>query len=269
MVSEPDWESLGEINFLLYRRMSEHLNAALAAITLAQSEENNGKTPEFWQERALNEVLRSLDLHNAWATLVRHKLGESLVPQQLSEFSANELLTWLSVELQLNGTRTMSQDMRLIGNRDTLQEALLLLHSCAYTLGPGVRLLAEPEMRGMWFRISFNVLKNAPETIEGLISTLEKAAPANWRMKNALFELRRARDFLTLNSCEIYYGIANDICTMAFFIPAVLPAVVPLGFAVGTTPYEGDTIQLSEIDTLVTKQGEPKKQPPLKPDASV
>src|SRR5215207_5104496 len=101
MSKEPDWDSLGSMNFVVNRRMAEHLNAALAAISLIGTSEGD-QPPEFWLDRAMSEVLRSLNLHIAWASLIRHKLGEHFLPQHMLQFRASELMRWLATELQLS-----------------------------------------------------------------------------------------------------------------------------------------------------------------------
>lgn len=216
MNREPDWESLNNVNFLIHRRMTEHLNAALAAISLIGAEEDD-KPPEFWQERAMSEVLRSLNLHNAWASLIRHKLGEHFLPQHMLQFKASDLLRWLATELQLSHFENLPDDIILFGNRETLQEALLLLHSCSTTLGPRVRVQAEPKGSGMWFRVRYDAVKNSPPTLDRLFAALEKR-PDSWRALSALFELRRARDFLRMNESELHYTLGQGYCEFAFFV---------------------------------------------------
>lgn len=217
--TEPDWDSLSEINFILYRRMSDHLNAALAAISLLGAPEAQ-EDPEFWRERALNEVMRSLGMHSAWASLVRYQLGEQFLPQHLLQFRASEMLQWLTAELQLINVPPLPADMLLFGNRESLQEALLLLHSCAGTLGPGVMLQAQVEGGGMWFRVRYQSIRKPPTTLDELLIGLERL-PETWRTRNAIFELKRARDFLTMNKCELQFTVEENICELAFFVNAI------------------------------------------------
>ena len=199
--------------------MSEHLNAALAAISLLEpNEESKSEMEGFWQARAVEQVLNALNLHNAWSSLIRYKMGESLMPQQTRQFQANDLLRWLSRELQLDDTPQSPKDVTLSGNRETLQEALLLLRSCAQMLGPNVHLFAQNHEDGMWFRVRYDTLKPPPPTVEDLIASLGR----NWRARSTAFELARAKDFLAINGCELLYQISKEgYCEMAFFIPAV------------------------------------------------
>jgi hypothetical protein len=217
MKRDPDWHSLDEINFLINRRMVEHLNAALAAISLINSSDAQDTPPEFWQKRALNEVLNAINTQNAWSSLVRHNLGESFLRQHIQQFPASELLVWVAAELRLPSFHLPKRDLILNGNRETLQEALLLLHSCAYTLGPGVRLVAELMKNGIWFRIRYNIIKDPPDTLEQLVEGMHK----NWRTQNAAFELKRARDFLAMNDCDLHFSQDKDYVELAFFVPAL------------------------------------------------
>jgi hypothetical protein len=215
---EPDWQALAEINFLLYRRMAEHLNAALAAISLTDpSNSKTGQPAQFWQQRALNETLNALNLHNAWSSLIRHKAGETMMPQHQRRFQANDLLRWLARELQLMYTPQASQDITLSGNRETLQEALLLLRSSAQMLGPGVHLQAQATHDGLWFRVRYRWYKSPPANLGALLESLGK----HWRGRGTAFELLRAQDFLAMNDCPLVYQVVDDYCELAFFIYAL------------------------------------------------
>ncbi|PJF38363.1 MAG: hypothetical protein CUN54_11020, partial [Phototrophicales bacterium] len=43
----------------------------------------------------------------------------------------------------------------------------------------------------------------------------------NWRSQSAAFELRRARDFLSMNGCELKYTVTTAYCELSFFVKAV------------------------------------------------
>lgn len=225
---EPDWQSLDEINFAIHRRMVEHLNAALAAISLVTAE-TEAKSPEFWQQRALNEVLTALNTYNAWASLIRYKQGEHFLTQHIRSFKASDMLNWIAAQLQLGVISLPGEEVLLNGNRETLQEALLLLHSSAYMLGPGVRLVVQIEPKGMWFRIRYSALRAQPVSFDALVEQLS----GHWRARNAAFELLRARDFLAMNGCELLYVCLQDHCEFKFFIPTV-PRPAPRETAPGT-----------------------------------
>ncbi|MBC7814388.1 MAG: hypothetical protein H7175_24745 [Burkholderiales bacterium] len=200
--------------------MTEYLNAALAAIALSGKMDEGGQPPSFWQERATTQAAHALELHTAWASLIRYKSGEALLPQNQRQFKALDMLLWLTTELQLLRTPPLDTNLVLLGNRETLQEALLLLHSCAYTLGPGVNLVAQSKDGGVWFRILYDKVPDAANTLETLVTSAGKS----WRVNSAAFELRRARDFLRMNNCDLVYRAWERHCELSFFVPAILMA---------------------------------------------
>ena len=224
---EPDWESLGSIQFLLHQRIAERLNTALAAIQLFNTPEAADTPPGFWQQRASDAALRALEIENAWSSLIRHKLGEHFLPQHMLHFHTSELIRWLALEIGCPQYATPGEDMLLHGNRETLQEALLLLHSCAGTLGPHVRLIAQPTGKGMWFRVRYGLVKTPPPSLDTLLDSL--AAAGNWRAETALFELRRAYDFLSMNGCALRYRVEAEYGELALRIPAAYPTAIPAG----------------------------------------
>lgn len=221
MAHEPDWESLGTLQFLRHSRVTEQLNAALAAISMINADAP-GTPSDYWQEQATQAVQRVLQTENAWAGLVRHKLGERLLPQQMRPFRAGDVIRWLALEIRAQHGASPSDDTLLLGNPESLQEALLLLHSCAGTLGPQVRLLVSHAEQGMWFRIRFNLVKSVPQTHAELVQAL--ALASNWRAEIALFELRRAEDFLAMNGCALHYSLGDDYGELAFCVPTARAA---------------------------------------------
>lgn len=249
MNREPDWETIAEINFLLHRRMSEHLNAALSAVSLIDTTESKtGQPPQFWQQRALNETLNVLDLHNAWASLVRYKMGETFMPQHKRQFQANDLLRWLARELQLIYTPQAASDVTLSGNRETLQEALVLLRSSAHMLGPGVQLFAQPTSEGMWFHVRFHWHKPPPTTLDSLLESFGQ----DWRARSTVFELKRARDFLAMNNCELTYQVVDEFCELSFFVYAVGKKPSPSTTPRTQLPQSSDVIAFSSNDSAST-----------------
>ncbi|MBZ0299483.1 MAG: hypothetical protein K8J31_07085 [Anaerolineae bacterium] len=206
MNREPDWESLSEINFLMYRRMNEQLTTALSALEPAADEDPN-------QARAGDAVSSALHMYTAWANLIRHKAGETPLTTGKQEFNGRDLLNWIATTLQLSDIPEAEADFMLKGNRAMLQEALALLQSCAHTLGPGVRVLVEKHPRGFWFRVRYHALSDPPPTLDELLANLR----ANWRVQSAAFELRSARDFLQLNNTELYYSVQDRDCELSFF----------------------------------------------------
>ena len=84
MVREPDWESLSELEFLLMRRLTDPLNAALVSISLTKSAPTKDQPPGFWQNQAKNQVRSVLNLTKAWQALIRYKVGERSSPDHQS-----------------------------------------------------------------------------------------------------------------------------------------------------------------------------------------
>ncbi len=218
MHREPDWEALDQLQFLLMRRIVEPLNAALAAVSLVHLESAADKPRSYWQERATGEVLGVLNLVNAWHALIRFKLGELLPQQHIQPFYVQDLLDWLTYHLQHGAPLRAEQNLAIEANRGSLQEALLLLNSAVYTLGPSVNLLVESTGNGVWFRVRYARLgKPCHTSLESLLETLE----GNWRLQDTAFELRTAADFIALNGSVLHLQGTEHFCEMAFFIYAV------------------------------------------------
>jgi hypothetical protein len=201
---EPDWETLSEINFLMSRRMVDQLNSALHL--LKQADESK-------RLRAAQPVQSALDLYGAWADLIRFKAGEKPLNGP-TRFDGRDLLEWIAATLQIGDLPKPEGDVTLRGNRATLQEALLLLQSCAHTLGPGVRVRVESHRRGLWFRVHYARVSEPSANLEELLASLR----ANWRLQSAAFELRCARDFLLMNTCELFYSVHDQECELSFFV---------------------------------------------------
>lgn len=214
MNREPDWEALSEVNFLINSRMTEQLNTALAAIERLPDVEHH-------RSRALEMVRSTLNMHIAWATLIRHKAGQSRTLTANPQFGSQEMVNWLASILHLSESPHPDDALSLHGNRETLQEAVMLLRSCAQTLGPGVRVLVEQQANGLWFRVRYGAVGLPPNTLDELVSSLQ----TNWRVQSACFELRCARDFLEMNQCELFYSTRNNDCELAFFVQAAQPSV--------------------------------------------
>ncbi|MAS32669.1 MAG: hypothetical protein CL610_01605 [Anaerolineaceae bacterium] len=205
MTREPDWETLSEINFLISRRMLEQLTTAANALKQDESESPN-------QIRASSAVGSALDLYGAWVDLIRHNTGESRLHTHQSKFSGRDMLEWVAATLQLGDLPEPDDDI-LRGNRAIFQEALLLLQSCAHTLGPGVRVRVEKHRHGLWFRVRYARTGEPPATLDELLASLN----ANWRLQSAAFELRCARDFLSMCTTDLFYTLHESECELAFF----------------------------------------------------
>jgi hypothetical protein len=210
MNREPDWEALSEVNFLINNRMAEQLNAALVSIEkLPDVEHHRG--------RALEMVRSALNMQTAWATLIRHKAGETRSLPASPQFDSQEMVNWLCGILHLSEMPDSDDAVTLLGNRETLQEAVMLLRSCAQTLGPGVRVLVDQQANGLWFRVRYGAVGVPPLSLEELFDSLQ----TNWRVQSASFELHRAQDFLKMNQCEMIYGVRNNDCELSFFVRAL------------------------------------------------
>ncbi|MBN1965947.1 MAG: hypothetical protein JW910_14950 [Anaerolineae bacterium] len=220
MNREPDWEALSQLQFLLMRRVVEPLNAGLAAVSLVDMDQVAGKPRAYWQDRATRQVMSVLGLVNAWHALLRFKLGELLPHQHIRPFPVQELLDWLTYQLQSPEPFQAITNTVIEANRESLQEALLLLYSAAFTLGPQVNLLIESSESGVWFRVRY-ARRGANETCPANLDTLLERLSGNWRSEDAAFELRTAADFITLNGSHLHLQGTQYFCEMAFFIYAL------------------------------------------------
>ncbi|MBN1678999.1 MAG: hypothetical protein JW966_01820 [Anaerolineae bacterium] len=245
---EPDWQALADLEFLLYSRISDSLNAALTSIALSDMPEARDKPPGFWQKRASTRISNTLNLFTAWSYLIRYKIGEGIPERALRPFMVNSLLEWLSTQLQLPTTPTFSKDLLLRANQASLQEALMLLYSVAFTQGSGVRLDVETVDRGVWFRIRFSRLTPLPSTLDELIASFGD----HWRSKDAVFELTTARDFVRLNGSELLIHASEGHGEFAFFIRAAAvaspapPAEPEVQRHTGPLPSPGETPAIRE-----------------------
>jgi hypothetical protein len=214
MTREPDWEALADLQFLLYNRIADSLNAALTGIALSDMPEAQDKPPGFWKERASTKIANVLNLFTAWSYLVRFKMGESIPERAVRPFEANALLQWLGSQLQLVPAPEIATNPLLYANRETLQEALLLLYSAAYTQGTNVRFELQAAQDGLWFRVQFTRAKPLPETFDALLASFGD----HWRDQDTVFELATARDFVRLNECDLVLNSSTNHGEFAFFV---------------------------------------------------
>lgn len=210
---EPDWETLSEINFLLNNRLTDQLGVALSALEKLPEADNQ-------RARAQTAVRSVLNMHTAWANLIRQKTGADVALSGDSRFEMRAMLAWIAPVLQIAEWPHLDKDIMLAGDQATIQEALLLLHSCAQTLGPSVRVIVEAHPHGFWFRVRYGTTNHAPATLHELLASLQ----ANWREQSAGFELRSAQDFLALNNSELFYATGEVACELTFFVRVVGPA---------------------------------------------
>ena len=216
LMREPDWQALADLQFLLYNRIADSLNAALSSIALSDMPEAQDRPPGFWKERATIKVSNVLNLFTAWSYLIRFKLGESLPDRAIRPFRVNTLLAWLSAQLQISPPPEVATNVLLHANQDTLQEALMLLYSVAFTQGTGVHLALEVSALGAWFRIKFNRVKPLPASLDSLIESFGD----HWRAQDTAFELYTARDFVQLNGGELLLNPQENAGEFAFFVRA-------------------------------------------------
>jgi hypothetical protein len=292
----PDWEALADVQFVLYNRVANQLNEALSGIALSDIPEAGDKPPGYWKERATIKIQNVLNMFTAWTWLIRFKMGEKIPDRAVRPFSTNSLLAWVGAQLQLSPPPTTTLNPLLRANQETLQEALLLLHSVAYTQGNAVRLAFEATTLGTWFRIRFDRYKPLPESVDALIAGFGE----HWRAQDAVFELTTARDFVRLNGCELVLNSTAEHGEFAFFVSAAIskhstaevPAVRPAKQAAESpaqtdaqrpqaimppevtaqveTPQEAHEVgEAASNDTPVFKESEPAAPPPVPPTLAV
>lgn len=232
--STPDWESMADVNFLIRRRLIEHLNAAIGAVNLVDTPEAGSKPAEFWKTHAIRQIMRAQHLYEAWNTLMQYKAGQRLTQQH--PFRAGDLLEWLSSETFQTYIPHTDHEEILVGNRETLQEALLLVHSAAYSLGPNVRLVTDMRGSNFWFRIQYQDLKHKTHSFADLMETLGD----QWRTANASFELSRAQDFLEMNGCALQYSWKDGVSELGFFVASINAA--RQGTPAASTQTEDETL---------------------------
>lgn len=243
--TQPNWDSLADINFLVRRRLIEHLNAAIGAINLIDTPEAAGKPAEFWKNHAMRHIMRAQHLYEAWNTLIRYKSGQRLT--HMRQFRAGDLLEWMASETHQTYMAHTEHERLLAGNRETLQEALLLVHSAAYSIGPGVRLLTESSEDGFWFRVRYHAQKQQPATLDELFDHLD----TDWRTESTAYELRRAQDFLEMNDSTLNYASGDGYGELSFFLPVVGAAF----------HHSGTTATQIEDETLAAKPTEEETHP--------
>lgn len=201
----PDWDSLSEFNFLLYRRTVDGLNAALSALEVASVPGSGGMPPEWWYARSKGKIEAVLNLSMAWSWLIQFKNGVELTEQVIRPFVLQETLEWLNTNLQLRPPLYFDDSTRIMGNKQSIQEAMLLLHSVANTMGR-VSLQVEPTDTHIRFVIKISRLR--PTTPVASIAELLSGYGSHWRERSIAFELRTALDFFEMNHLQLQ--LADD-----------------------------------------------------------
>ncbi|NDJ84370.1 MAG: hypothetical protein GYB66_00650 [Chloroflexi bacterium] len=228
MGREPDWESLNEMNFILYNRIADSMNAALSAMAIAEMPESSGKPPKWWYDRSKVKIEAVLNLVMAWSWLIQYKNGTNLTEKNIVSFNLNVLLDWLTINLQLvPPLRVSEEDVVIEANQHTLQEAILLLHSVATTQGTGVTIIVEPMEDFVLFSVRFSRIRRAEPMSS--VGELLQVQGDHWRQQTIAFELKSARDFLAMNNIPL--EISDDGLTADFrfsvFHPGKRPSAAP------------------------------------------
>jgi hypothetical protein len=213
---EPDWKSLADWQFVLYNRIADSLNAALSSIALSDMPEAQDRPPGFWKDRATAKIANVLNMFTAWSYLIRYKMGEPIPDRSIRPFRVNTLLAWLGTQLQLSPTPATAANPLLHANQETLQEALLLLYSAAFTQGTGVQLTLDVTRLGTWFRIRFFRSTPLPGSLDDLLASFGD----HWRAQSTVFELTTARDFIRLNGGELILKPLDNQGEFSFFVRA-------------------------------------------------
>jgi hypothetical protein len=212
----PDWEALNDLHFLLGPRISGLLNEALNAMILLDMPDT-GVDPQVWRDRARAKLGNLLNLYEAWSALIQHKNGISLPHAKLRPFSLQNILDWLSVQLELMPPALAPSQMMLQGHQASLQEALLLLYSVGRTQGSNLHLSLAGHENGYWFKVCFLRPKPMLLTPSELLASFDTK---KWISRDSAFELMLALDFLALNQSpfEMGWNDTTHIGEFRFFV---------------------------------------------------
>lgn len=210
------WERLSAVNMTMHRRIVEYLNAAIGAVNLAANSDRAAQL--VWRQQSVRQIMRAHNTFTAWSSLIRYKAGESpTLPADQRVFRFGDLLDWLSTELTQKRVPNEHDELRLRGSRETLQEAMVLLYSCAYGLGPAVKLIVQGSPKGVTLGVRYRKHGETPLTLDSLLNRPTE----NWRLEHLTFELTCVRDFLAMNGCALDYTVEAKHCSLTFSIPTV------------------------------------------------
>ncbi len=225
MMREPDWESLNDLNFLVYTRLANTLNAALSALELADTPGLDHQTPQWWRDRAHDKLNGTLSTLMAWSWLIQHKNGMQLPQQAIRSFELQTTVDWLSEKLQLGNRGQATSTLVLHGNPETFQEAILLLHSVAMSQGSGVKVAWEQKSDKVEFSCSFKRRrKREPHaSIEELLASFN----THWRAQLTSFELQIAKHLLELNSSTLEFIDDGKFGEFRFSLPGTTKIIQP------------------------------------------
>lgn len=213
---QPDWESLSEFNFLLYRRTVDGLNAALSALDVAAMPDKSSLPAEWWYARSRDKVEAVLNLSMAWSWLIQFKVGIELTQQVIRPFDLQEMLDWLTTNLQLRPALYYDKKLMLLGNKQSIQEAILMLHSVGGTLGR-VRLKITPAEDKTVVAIMVSRLREQKPF--GAVKEILGELGEHWRERTIAFELQTALDFLNMNKLALDLKDDGSTLQFSFTIP--------------------------------------------------
>jgi hypothetical protein len=228
--------------------------------------EAQDKPPGFWKDRATAKIANVINLFTAWSYLIRYKMGEPIPERSIRPFRVNTLLAWLGAQLQLSPPPKAEANLLLHANQETLQEALLLLYSAAFTQGSGVQLTLDATKLGIWFRIKF--FRNTP--LPGSLDDLLESFGDHWRAQSMAFELSTARDFIRLNGGELTLKPVDNQGEFSFFVRA---AGAPRAKVAPPSPEAvaevGGTTEIKELDSTPVIPQPVQEEPPKPPTLAV
>lgn len=229
MMREPDWESLNDLNFLVYTRLANTLNAALSALELADTPGLDDQTPRWWRNRAHAKLSGTLSTLMAWSWLIQHKNGMQLPQQAIRSFELQTTVDWLSEKLQLGNRGQASSTLILTGNPETFQEAILLLHSVSMSQGSSVKVAWEQKSDQVEFSCSFKRRRKREPyaNVDDLLASFN----THWRAQLTSFELQIAKHLLELNHSKLEFIDDGKLGEFRFSLPGttkVIPTSIPI-----------------------------------------
>lgn len=208
---EPPWGALNDINFLLYNRFANPLNAALSAIELSENAEGTGFSADWWRSRAREKIAATLSLVMAWSWLIQYKNGMALPRQAIRPFALSETVNWLGERLRTPISDTLD-GVTLDANQETLQEALLLLYSVASSQGSGVSISWNVQPQSV--KIGIQYRQRHKDATDDNLEALMQGFKSHWRSQLTALELRLAQNFLQVNGIDLNF---NDTGKMGEF----------------------------------------------------
>ncbi len=178
--------------------------------------DKNGLPPEWWYARSRDKIEAVLNLSMAWSWLIQYKVGIELTQQVIRPFDLQDMLDWLTTNLQLRPALYYDQKRTLLGNQHSIQEAIIMLHSVGGTLGR-VTLRIVPETTTVTVAIIVTRVRNQPPIHDA--NELLSRFGTHWRERSIAFELRTAIDFLEMNKLMLRTQDDGHVLRLQFAIP--------------------------------------------------